>query len=82
MGTALKEIPEKRVPPPDNIVSRLINSNTGRSTLENDPDSFTEYFVMGTEPAPLIPRIADPFMTEDRRVVEPKPVANLEEELF
>ncbi len=80
MGTALEEIPENRATPPDNIVTRLINSNTGRSTHESDPDSFIEYFVIGTEPTAL--GLVDSSVAEDRGVVQPRPAADLEEELF
>jgi penicillin-binding protein 1A len=50
MGLVLQDFPEKPVQIPENITTRFINKDTGQVTAPDDPDGYSEYFVVGTEP--------------------------------
>jgi len=42
-------VPEKPLPTPENIETRLINRETGKPTDENDPEAMEEYFIKSSE---------------------------------
>ncbi|MDY4281069.1 MAG: penicillin-binding protein 1A [[Pasteurella] mairii] len=48
MKTALKDVPERKLPLPANIVEKRIHSGSG--LLSNNDDGILEYFIKGTEP--------------------------------
>ncbi len=51
MKVALETSPERPMPRPDNIVTRFVSSDTGKATVESDPQAYEEFFVVGTEPS-------------------------------
>lgn len=51
MRAVLADFPERESPPPDGIVTRLINKTTGQPTAAADPDAYLEYYAAGSEPA-------------------------------
>ena len=53
MGSVLQDFPEKPVIIPENITTRLVNKNSGKATSADDPDGYSEYFLLGTEPGRL-----------------------------
>ncbi len=54
MGLVLKDFPEQPENIPENITTRFINKDTAIVTSNNDPDGFTEYFEIGSEPNNII----------------------------
>ncbi len=50
MGRVLQDFPEKPAPIPENITTRFINKDSGQVTFPDDPDGFSEFFLVGTEP--------------------------------
>jgi penicillin-binding protein 1A len=46
MQSALKDKPERALPPPFNVVSMRINPHTGRLAEDRDPAAISEYFIM------------------------------------
>lgn len=85
MKTALKDIPERKLPLPANIVSRKIDPATGLLAGINQK-GLTEYFIKGTEPkrafvqqnqgyylpTEITPeqQTTEPSTTEDKNVVQ------------
>lgn len=51
MRAVLPDFPARESPPPDGIVTRLINKNTGQPAAADDPDGYLEYYIAGSEPA-------------------------------
>jgi penicillin-binding protein 1A len=82
MKTALDGVPQSISVPPDNVTTRRINAETSRSTIESDPDGFVEYFIVGTEPADILPDMSAPYVLEQAGDEPVEPAADLEEELF
>lgn len=56
MRVALDGVPEKSLAVPEGIVTRRINTETGKATHGDDPDSIEEFFLKDTED--LAPAIA------------------------
>lgn len=54
MGHVLQDFPEKPVEIPENIITRFINPASGKITSADDPDGYSEYFLVGTEPRNVI----------------------------
>jgi penicillin-binding protein 1A len=54
MRVALKDSRERSSPAPDNIITRYVSTETGKSALESDPRAYEEFFMAGTEPAPAV----------------------------
>ena len=50
MSAALAGKPEKLWTMPENVITVLVNDQTGRPTDNDDPGGYLEFFVMGTEP--------------------------------
>ena len=50
MSAALAGKPEKLLTMPENVITVLVNDQTGRPTDNDDPGGYLEFFVMGTEP--------------------------------
>lgn len=50
MGLVLQDYPEKPQYIPNNITTRFINKDSAEVTSAEDPDGYTEYYVIGTEP--------------------------------
>ncbi len=50
MRRVLQDFPEKPEFIPENITTRFINRNTGKLASAEDPDGYSEYFLVGTEP--------------------------------
>lgn len=57
MRTALQDIPEKPLIPPDTVLRLTINSETGKPTTLDDPLAMEEYFIQGTEKPHDLPGI-------------------------
>ena len=54
MGRVLQDFPEKTQSIPNNITTRFINKNSGLVTSLDDPDGYTEYYLVGSEPNNLV----------------------------
>jgi penicillin-binding protein 1A len=63
MGLVLQDFPEMPVKIPENITTRFINKDNGQVTAPDDPDGYSEYFAVGTEPNNLPVPITDPGNT-------------------
>lgn len=50
MGTVLPDYPQLPEQPPEQIITRYIDNESGKLTATNDPNGFNEYFRAGTEP--------------------------------
>lgn len=50
MKVALKDIPQRDLVPPDDIVTKQVNSYSGLTVVAGTPGSRDEYFEKGTEP--------------------------------
>ncbi|MXW47836.1 MAG: penicillin-binding protein 1A [Gammaproteobacteria bacterium] len=50
MKTALENVPESPLEPPDNIVTQFIDVNTGEAVPEDSSDALQETFIAGTQP--------------------------------
>ena len=57
MRTALQDIPEKPLTPPQNVVRLTVNSETGKPTTADDPQAMEEYFIQGTETPHELPGV-------------------------
>ena len=53
MRHVLQDFPEKPVLIPENITTRFVNKNNGKITSADDPEGYSEYFMIGTEPGNL-----------------------------
>ena len=54
MGRALQDFPERPEFVPENITTRFINKDSAEVTAADDPDGYTEYYLVGTEPNNLV----------------------------
>ncbi len=54
MGRVLQDFPEKPEVIPENITTRFVNSASGKITFADDPNGYSEYFLIGTEPSNMI----------------------------
>jgi penicillin-binding protein 1A len=54
MGRALQDYPERPEFVPENITTRFINKDSAEVTAPDDPDGYTEYYLVGTEPNNLV----------------------------
>ncbi len=79
MSVALKGSQERWSPVPDNIISRFVSTETGKSALESDPQAYEEFFMAGTEPAPAM---AGPVQLDGSSSVGKSPAAPVPEGLF
>ena len=50
METALKDLPQVQLVPPDNVVTALVDSETGEAVPEERADAIKELFIAGTQP--------------------------------
>ncbi len=50
MGRVLQDYQEQPQSVPENITTRFINKESGKVTSPNDPDGYSEYYLVGTEP--------------------------------
>lgn len=50
MKTALQNVPESSLEPPDSIVTQFINAKTGEAVPEDSSDALRESFIAGTQP--------------------------------
>lgn len=50
MKTALKQVPERKMPVPEGIITVRIDRETGLLTNRTDGSSMEEFFKEGTEP--------------------------------
>ena len=50
MKTALENMPESHLEPPDNIVTQFIDVKTGEAVPEESSDALRESFIAGTQP--------------------------------
>ncbi len=50
MRRVLQDFSEQPVRVPENITTRFVNKNSGRVTSVDDPDGYSEHFIVGTEP--------------------------------
>ena len=50
MKTALENMPESHLEPPDNIVTQFIDVKTGEAVPEDSSDALQESFIAGTQP--------------------------------
>ena len=50
MKTALENVPESSLEPPDNIVTQFIDEKTGEAVPEDSSDALQELFIAGTQP--------------------------------
>ena len=50
MKTALENVPESPLEPPDNIVTQFIDVKTGEAVPEDSSDALRESFIAGTQP--------------------------------
>jgi penicillin-binding protein 1A len=53
MEKVLADLPPEDFPVPENVVAVPVNHMTGRPILREEKDTILEYFIKGTEPAPL-----------------------------
>lgn len=53
MKTALAQTKEQRLIPPDNVVSRFVDKDSGKVVAENDPNGYQEYFLLSNAPNEL-----------------------------
>ena len=74
MERVLQDYPEKAEFVPENITTRYINKDSALVTRLDDPDGYTEYFMLGTEPNNL----AENYSSEPGTVNE----ESVTEELF
>ncbi len=79
MRVALQGSQPQSSPVPDNIVSRFVSTETGKSTLESDPQAYEEFFMAGTEPAPAV---AGSLQLDGSSSVGKSPAAPVPEGLF
>ena len=54
MDHVLQDFPEKPEVIPENITTRFVNSASGKITFADDPNGYSEYFLIGTEPSNMI----------------------------
>ena len=54
MGRVLQDFPEKPEVIPENITTRFVNRASGKLTSADDPEGYSEYFLVGTEPSNAI----------------------------
>ncbi|HED13637.1 MAG TPA: penicillin-binding protein 1A [Gammaproteobacteria bacterium] len=50
MKTALAGVPEKPLLMPDNVVPIVVDKKSGRTVPVGSPQSYTDYFIVGTQP--------------------------------
>ena len=50
MRPVLNDFPERPLTPPDDIVPRFINKQSGKPAVADDPNGYVEYYMAGTEP--------------------------------
>ena len=77
MGRVLQDYPQKAEFIPENITTRFINKDSTEVTSVEDPDGYTEYFLIGTEPNNIVNTTstndtdsADPSQSSDDTVNE------------
>ena len=58
MREALKDVPDKPLVLPENIIKATVNNETGKLTEASDPKAMEEYFVKGTENGIDVPVVA------------------------
>jgi penicillin-binding protein 1A len=54
MRVALDGVPETPLTVPEGVVKRRINTETGKTTHDDDPDSIEEFFLKDAADAPAI----------------------------
>jgi penicillin-binding protein 1A len=79
MRIALQGSQHRLSPVPDNIISRFVSTETGKSTLESDPQAYEEFFMAGTEPTPAV---AGPLHLDGSASVGKPPAVPVPEGLF
>lgn len=85
MREALKDVPEKPLTSPENIIKATINSETGKVTETSDPLAMEEFFVKGTENGFDVPAMASdvpPTTTGTPAPTPPTNTENVRENLF
>ncbi len=83
MREALKDLAEKPLHPPANIVKILVNTETGKPTEASDPRAMEEFFVKGTEHVPDVPTVVGDTPPGTLPPHQPAPQSeNVREKLF
>ncbi len=71
MQKALSDLPPDDFPVPENVVAIPVNYMTGQPTPREEKGGFQEYFIKGTEPAPL--EVKAPSLETSPRAAEASP---------
>jgi len=82
MREALKDVPEKPLTAPANIVKATVNSETGQLTDASDPKAMDEYFVKGTETDINTPALAGDAPAATTATTPSSETENVREKLF
>ena len=64
MKIALDDTKPHRLIPPDNVVSRFVDKDSGKVVMENDPNGYQEYFLVSNAPREL-PQVRIPGVTAE-----------------